>query len=77
MYGLCKKSALFLAPEKAGVGQSFKIFPPAWCLGPPRTQGLRSKSALFWAPQNIGVRQPLLIFFPRLPLGTPENAGVT
>ena len=60
MQGLSSTSALFWAPEKAGVRQPFLILSPfVW--GPPRMQGLRSTSALLWAPEKAGVRQPLLI----------------
>ena len=75
MQGLRGVSALFRAPEKAGVRQPILILSPFdW--GPPRMERLRSIFALFLAPKKAGVRRPLLIFSPRLALGTPENARV-
>ena len=77
MQGLHSNSALFWAPEKAGVRQPLLIFSPCLALGTPRRQGLGSNFVLFWALEKAGVRQPLLNFSPRLALGTPENAGFT
>ena len=46
-------SALFWAPEKAGLRYPLQIFSPHLALGTLGMQGLCSKSALFCAPNVV------------------------
>ena len=71
MQGLRSKSALFWAPEKAGVRQPILIFSPRLALGTPRMHRLRSKSSLFWAPEK-----PILISPRAWRSGPPRMQGL-